>query len=359
MKTRICLLASVLCLLTSAGSAALHAQDIRVTADQLTAKLKEAKKPKSDKWNFSLLPIGMQKNPQIDYTMMGEVTTEGKKLPTPSVNNPVYYYPHAVGQHDMGDAYGGTKEIPYKSLEKQLLAALASNGYLPSDEQHPPTQLLLFTWGMHNRIDPMPDPDSDDGSDDSGDGSDASATDTSSMGGDMNVTADDNDIMNLLSRAKTIGGQKFADEFATALSDQLQWSGNTDYESNGPLRRFATRDDNTEALVYEIFNDCYFIIVTALDYEALKSNQRKTLWITRISTTSQGVNFEQTLPIMINNGAWFFGRETSTPEIVRKKAYKDARVDIGEATVVEYMTTGTTTTTGTTKPSTTTTGTTK
>jgi len=362
MKTRfqLSLLATTLCLLAAGATTALHAQDIRTTAEQLTQQIKAAKKPQSDKWHLSLLPVGLQKNPQIDYTIVTEMTTEGKKLPAPSVDKPVYYYPHAQGQHDVGDAYGGTKDIPYEALQKQLDNALTSNGYRPCDDQHQPTQVFFFVWGMHNRIDPMPDPDSDDS--DSGDSSDGSdATSTSDMGGDVSMSADDQDIMNLLGRAKTIGGQKFADEFATALADQLQWAGNTDYESNGPLRRFATRDDDTEALVYEIFNDCYYLIVYSLDAEALKNNQRKILWTTHISTTSQGVNFQQTLPIMINNGAYYFGRESDGIQIVRKRAYKNANVDIGEAQVVEYIS-GSTSTSGTAapaKPAPTTTGTNK
>jgi len=344
------------------------ASDISIagTADKLMEQLKAAKKPKSDKWKLSLLPVGLQKNPQIDYTIVTEMTDSGKKLPTPAMDKPIYYYPHAIGQHDVGDSYGGTKDIPYDYLKKQLDNALASNGYRPVDDDHrEPSQVLFFVWGMHNRIDPMPDPDSDDSdSGDSGDGSDA--TSMSDMGGDVSMTADDSDIMNLLGRAKTIGGQKFADEFATALSDQLQWAGNTDYESSGPLRRFATRDDDTEALVYEIFNDCYFLIVYSFDAEALKNNQKKLLWTTHISTTSQGVNFVQTLPIMITQGAYYFGRESDGIQIVRKNAYKSATVDMGELQVVNYLSDTTAASgtaaikpTGTTTPSTTTTGTAK
>ena len=346
-----------------------------ITAEQLEQQLKAAKKPKSDKWKLSLLPVGLQKNPQVDYTIITEMTDAGRKLPEPSFTKPVYYVPHSVGQKDVGDAYGGTKEVKFEFLKKQLDNALASNGYRPYAEGTPqPTQVLFFSWGMHNRIVPLEEPEqTDENSTDTGDGSgdtsvDASALDT---GGALTaVSADSNDIINLLGRAKTIGGNKFANEFATALADQLAWSGNTDYESNGPLRTFAERDPDTEALVYAIFNDCYFLIVYSMDAEALARKERKLLWTTRISTTSQGVSFEQTLPIMISNAAWYFGRPTDTPEIIRRKAYRDGRVDIGDLQVVGFET-GSTAATGTaapaakpatksaTKPSTTTSGTNK
>ena len=54
---------------------------------------------------------------------------------------------------------------------------------------------------------------------------------------------------------------------------------------------------------------------------------------------------------MINNAAYFFGRETNGPEIFPKRAYKSATVDIGEAQVVEYISgTATPATTGTAAP---------
>ena len=266
--------------------------------------IRPAKKPTSDKWAFSLLPVGLQKNPQVDFAIVTEMTDEGRKLPDPSYENPVYYVSHSIGQHDVGNAYGGTKPIQYAILKSKLDYALASNGYRPCDEAHPPTQVLFITWGMFNH----------------------------GRGGDI------------LSRAKLIGGQKFADEFAQAVRDQREWSGSL--RGNGPLRDFEQRDDLTETLVYAIFEECYYLLVTALETDALARNERKVLWTTKISTIARGVSFQSTLPIMINNASYFFGRETNGPELLRKRAYKRADVTIGDATVVEYMT-GTTSASGT------------
>jgi len=337
---------------------------LAATAAQLEKQIKAtktAKHPTSDKWRFSLLPPGLSKNPQIDYAIVTEMTNAGRKLPAPSADAPVYYIAHSVGQRNIGDAYGGTKDIPYAALQAQLDSALASNGYRPVDPQHPdhtPTQVLFFAWGMHNKIDPIPTEDaSPDSSSDETD-ADTAAADRGAAddypANDSETTSagmDTSPILNILSRAKTIGGKKFADEYANALADTIV--ARADY----PLRTFAERDETTDMLVYAVSNDCYYLIVTAYDYEALRTGQKHPLpllWVTRISTISQGVNFNATLPIMINNGAYFFGRETS-PEILRKRAYKTASVNIGEATVVEYITG----TSGTTAPKPATTGTTK
>jgi len=288
-----------------AACLALHAQQGIPTGIMQMPELKPAKKPTSDKWSFSFLPVGLQRNPQVDYAIVTEMTDEGRKLPTPSFDAPVYYISHSLGETDVGNAYGGTRPIEYALLENKLKSSLASNGYRPSDPSNPPTQVLFITWGMFNH----------------------------GQGGD------------LLSRAKLIGGQKFADEFAQAVREQRDTSGSL--RGNGPLRDFEQRDDLTETLVYAIFEECYYLLVTALDLEALRQNERRILWTTKISTIARGVSFQSTLPIMIDNASYFFGRETNGPEIVRKRAYKNASVTIGEASVVEYIS-GTTATSGTT-----------
>ena len=328
---RLCLLSSVLCLLVLLP---LRAQNLQLPA------IKAAQKPKSDKWVFSILPVGIQKNPQVDYAIVTEMTNEGRKLPEPSFDNPVYYKPWPMGERDVGDAYGGTKPIPYEFLKTQLSNSLASNGYRLCDDEHPPTQVLFFTWGMHNKIDTSlgneddsGDTPADDGTGtgdnatgDSGDAADNGAGASAGAGNSLAAVADSSVYANLLSRAKIVGGKKFAREYAQALMDGSQ-----------AMSDFARRDDLTETLVYEIQNECYYLLVTAVDAEALKRKERKPLWTTTISTISQGIAFQSTLPMMISNVAYFFGRETNGAEIVRKRAVRQGNVTIGDATVVEYI----------------------
>ena len=358
---------------------------------QPAQSVKAAKRPKSDKWRLSFLPVGLQRNPQIDYVIVTELTDAGRKLPVPSFDKPVYYIAHSQGQMNAGDATGGAKDITFDSLQKTLDAALASNGYRPYDPEHPkniPTQVFFFTWGVQNRKDmavadsndpngfhvlaggvllngddadpnsyitkdaPIDDGTSDDSSSGSGDSADSTTDDGTTDTSDEIAIATD-DIKNLFARAKIVGGQKFAAEFTAAAVRQLQVTdGALDYSQSGPLADFVNRDDTTQSLVYTIVNDCYYLMVYSYDLEALKNKQKKLLWVTRIATTARGVSFEKTLPIMINNGAYYFGRETENPEILRKRAYKNATVDIGEAQVVEFMS-GSTATTGTAKPATT------
>ena len=352
---------SVLCLLASAFCpASLRAQDFTVPGAMPSLQLpdiKPAKKPQSDKkWAFSLLPVGLQKNPQVDYVIFTEMTNEGRKLPEPSHANPVFYIASAVGQRDVGDAYGGTKPIPYEKLRRLLDNSLASNGYIlttADSTERPPSQVLFFAWGMHNKIDTsgMGFDDGGDTTIDSGDGAVSADGDTGDGGGASpqfsSIAADTSGLANLLSRAKIVGGKKFAAEYRQAMM-----------EGRMAMRQFAERDETTETLVYAVQNECYYLLVTSLDAEALARREKKVLWTTTISTISRGVSFDETLPIMVNNVSWFLGRETVVAEILTKRAYKSATVEIHEPTVVEFIS-GTTSATGTTaKPAPATTGTT-
>jgi len=379
-------------------------------APQLTLQplpeLRPAKKPKSDKWRFTLLPVGLQINPKVDYTVFTEMTDAGRKLPEPSFANPVYYLAHTTGQTDTGDTYSGIKEIPYQKLQQILNTSLASNGYRPADAAHPPTQVLFFSWGRHNKIELAVNAELMSENDIL-----KALTEPPDPGArrvlEKVVAREDirNTLENIIARAKIIGGKKFAievthalvarsitparliddaihvlksgdidafdpdapeqaraddleqtraDDLIQALTDAVTESFASEVDqsfANHHFDNFSTDTDLTNTLCYAVENDCYYLLVMSMDAEALsRYKQREVLWITRITTVSQGLNFEQTLPIMINNASYYFGRETAVPEIILKRAYKNASVEIGEAQVVDYITGASGTTTGATKP---------
>jgi len=309
-------LLSALCLLTFAFP--LHAQTQPAppkfnaagitTAAQLQQEIMAAKRPKSDKWSLSLPPNDFQGYRHIDYIVVAELTDAGLALPVPDFHKRVYY------------TCGNTHDSGYEFLQKQLCPALVLNGYWPSDADHPPTQVIFFAWGVHKRMEAA-------GNTDNG----------------VDVSANSNDIIDLLTRAKTVGGEKFADEFARALAGQLEWSETSASSQNGPLRHYAERYRVTKApLVQEIFNNCYYLIVYSLDFEAFSKNQKKLLWITRISTThittpSQGLSLGARLPIMMNDGGYFCGRETDSPEIMMQFPYKNTGVPISDKMVAPYI----------------------
>ena len=298
------------------------------TAAQLQQEIMDAKCPKSDKWPLSLPPDSQQKNWYIYYAVVTELTDAGQALPVPDFEKPVYCILHFVGQQDDLKTYGWTHGGVSEFLQKQLTTELAPNGYRPSDADHPPTQVLFCVRSAHNRMET------------------ARNTDNG-----LDVSANSDDIIDLLTRAKAVGGEKFADEFARALAGQLEWPGTSGSTQDGPLRCFAERDDTTRSLVYEIFNDCYYLTIYSFDIEALRNNQKKALWTTRISIPVRATSLEATLSLMSNSSAYYFGRKTDGPEIVRIRSIRTAAMPISmpEPKVVEYIT-GTTSSSGTVAP---------
>ncbi len=278
-----------------------------------------AKKPQSSKWTFSFLPVAFQKNPLLDFTVLTEMTDYGRKLPPPSFKRPVYYMSFSNGQQDKGPGYGGKNAMAFEQLDKRLLQALASAGYRPSDKEHPATQVLIFTWGEHNRVDMLTNTDED-------------GTTAKNRYG-----VDSSNFDNLMSRAHLVGGKQFAEELAQALKDQALMGGTG---IHSPLERFKERNTLTSSLVDQVFDDCYYVVVSAYDLLALAGplREKRLLWRTRMSTAAQGVSLEQTMPGMLENGAYYFGREMKAPEIIIKRIMREGKVEIGEATVQEYIT---------------------
>jgi len=298
--------------------------------------IKPAGKPKSLKWAFSFLPIAFQRNPVLDFTVITEMTDEGRALPPPSFDKPVYFMSYSNGQHDQGDAYGGKNSVTFEQAQKLFLAALASAGYRPADATHPATQLLIFTWGAHNRVD-ISDGDGGDGSV-SGDDSDGGDGGGGGSGKQGQYGVDSSNYSNIIVRARLVGGDRFAEELAQALTDQaLAGRGNTPLNA---FERFRTRDSLTSSLVDQVFDDCYYVAISSYDFHALAGPAHKKilLWRTKMSTAAQGVSLAQTIPGLLENGSWYFGRDMSGPEIVTKRIMRKATVEIGEATVQEYIT---------------------
>jgi len=232
-------------------------------------------------FSFSLLPAGLQRNPQTDFTIVTETTAEGRKLKPPTPDKPVYYITYSLGRRDIGDNYGGAKEIPFQKLEKRITDSLAASNYRPADKEHSPAQILFIVWGLHNKIDPLPLV-----SHAAGRGSGAFGVSR------LESTIIRDNISNFLSRAKTVGGQKFADEFAHVLTEELAWPGGSISAQGGvdggPLQHFRERDELTGILVDQIFEDCYYLSATAYDIATLKRGDKKILWSTRISTVALG-----------------------------------------------------------------------
>ena len=266
-------------------------------------------------WNFSLLPKAFQRKPQIDMTVFTTVTDAGRLVAPASPDHPVYYVVYPGGFREFGGSYAGVHPPPVADLERVMKKALASQGYLPAtDAAHRPSVLVVFTWGMHSRLDPMTE----------------------------NISPQAM-LRNMLERAALVGGLGFANQVGKAYEERAlsQLSGpafaDASFNLIDPVHRLTEGSVKSEYLMDQIWDDIYFVVASAYDYASVAQGKRTLLWRTNMTVNTGGVNMKETLPPLIATAAPFFGHETEGPEALQRRINRKGQVDIGQATVVEYM----------------------
>jgi hypothetical protein len=290
---------------------------------------KAEEKPKSG-WVFSLLPKSVQQNPNLDLTVVTEVTDAGKKFPQASPQKPIYYQPVSSGYHPLGDTSAADNAVSKETILRILERSLTANGYLPEKlPEHPATIAVFYVWGSDNLF-VEPDPD--------------------------NPTTDSEKVTrNILDRAALVGGEKFAAQMLqlfvqaneeAAANTQLPVNdpsgevtaiapvmGQDQLDFSNPVYRFKQRNVKNAFLVDQAVSDCYYVVASAYDYKEL-SKRKILLWRTRMTCNSQGVSQEQSLPALIASAGPYFGKEMPEPEILTKRSVREGKVDVGPATVV-------------------------
>jgi len=231
---------------------------------------------------------------ELTFAVITEFPGGGRKLPPPTAENPAYVLLQSGKQHDYGEGHAGQKSPP-ENLVEQAIAAVAPQGRAPKI-------LLTFIWGSH---------------------------------GSSEAGTQDAGLRNLLDRAALVGGVKFKEDLRDALKqedavesttpkqtwgtkmDGVNAAGNI-FKSISPMELFRRRDLTTERLVDLIADDCYYVVITAIDYEALARGERKVLWRTKLSTGTRSVALAEAVPAMIRSGAPFIGCEMAEPKVIMK-----------------------------------------
>lgn len=242
---------------------------------------------------FSLVPKSFQKDPNLDVIVVTEMSKEARALPTPSAAHPTYILVQDSGERTEGDPVGGERQPKTDVLRHGMLKALAVNGYIPADALHPATQIVNFVWGSFNAL---------------------------------NFTGEGDDLeqQNVAERAALVGGLKFSNEYMKA------------YLQGGPFwTAFKHRDPHTEWLCDRAGGDLYFIMATAYDIEAAKNGVKKPLWQTKMSTDSNGITMDESVPTLVVNSGAFFGRPTNGASRLSRPVIRDGQVEIGTPVEVD------------------------
>jgi len=255
-------------------------------------------------YSFTLLPRAFQQHPVLAISVITDVTPEGKKCPPPTAANPCYYYCHSSGYHQEGQGASEEGSVSNENMMKWVQKALASQNYLPGNKEHPATLILFFFWGVHSKLDLNASENGDNGFRDVG-------------------------HHNLLSRAALVGGAGFAKELAKAI-EQRDLSGGPTWSFLDPVYRFANRDALTSNLMEQVFDDCYYVVISAFDAFAFAQGEKKLLWRTKMSTPAQSVSLAETASALVASGGPFLGREMLQASIVGKRISRSGTVELGE-----------------------------
>jgi hypothetical protein len=90
-----------------------------------------------------------------------------------------------------------------------------------------------------------------------------------------------------------------------------------------------------EQLVGELEDDRYYVILAAFDFQsAIKSRDRKILWITRFSLVAHGNDFDRSIDRMVQAAASYFGRASNG---LHRERMPNGRAIPGKLEVIDYQ----------------------
>jgi hypothetical protein len=253
-------------------------------------EMSPAVRRESGRLSFELLPKAFQKNPQLEMTVVSELTPYGRTLPPASPARPVYYLGVNSGLLERGDGVAGDHPPDANYLGRLLATALRTNGFLPATNLHHATQVLFFHWGTHYAMD-----------------------------FDMRALFPEKAYRELLERAGLVGGTSFKQSLVRQIS-----YGETIVDPS------AKRD----FLASQASSNLYFIIVSAYDYAALAHKDRRLIWRANLTVAAAGVSMTDSLPALVLTGGPYFGRDLPESEILFRRVQRGV-VGLGPARVIE------------------------
>jgi len=317
-------------------------------------------------WLSFLVPKTFERNPEVDFNVITEMTPAGRELAPPSPDDPVFYRLHQVGYLRRGQGAPAHEATPPPDLLMQAMQdALAANGYrIVAEEDQPAELLVVFYWGSYTSA-----------------GWDAEAANAETDGPPRVRTESSDDLLplvlsdltkreELLERAALVGGLEFAAEMQDVLNKEVDYEdvrinesrlaefmsgaggvfvGGTTlggavagdvsnaFNTFNPFYRFKNRDKRTRYLVEQAFGSFYFVVASAYEFSSVAQDQRILLWRTKMTVNSNGVAMTETLRPMIASAGPYFGIEMKGTATVAERISRNTSVDLGPTEVIEYL----------------------
>jgi hypothetical protein len=232
-----------------------------------------------------------------------DVTPAGALRGPASPDHPVYYVAVSAGYRDFGGIIAGDKLPKSRDMVRTVALVLAKQGYLPADDQHPPTQCIIFSWGT---LYPMM---------------------FSDYPWNLNLPARQTNRTAML---RFLGGDKLGlvSEHPDPWIDSMLLPG---------LTRF---NPSAEAIASAARADLYAIMLAGYAFPVARPGRPQLLWRTKVSCPAAGLVLADTLPTMMSIAGPYIGRDTKAPVWVNASEKFRPEVRIGDLKVEEYIDSG-------------------
>ncbi len=235
----------------------------------------------------------------VQVIAVTDTTPAGLLRRPASPQNPIYYLAVSAGYRDFGGIIAGEKVPPKEQVFSAIAKVLAKQGYLPANNEHPATILMLWTWGTMNT--------------------------------DRFYTGNPDDLegrqVNRNQLLRFMGGYKvgLVSKEAGAFQDSFMLPG------------AIFRDADSEMISDLASEDLYVAAIAAYDAAAAARKEKMLLWTTKISCPSRGLAMNETLPAMLMLAGPYIGKETVKPVSVKATDKFKPKVEIGDPTTVEFL----------------------
>lgn len=231
-------------------------------------------------------------DPLDDLTVaVTDLTEAGRQRPIPSPSQPVYYVGLNAGYRVYAGAEtAGDPPPDQKTMLSVITQVLAEQGFHAADAAHPATQLIACSWGVigsggHNLIGP-------------GTG------------------------------IEFLGAAKLG-----FMEEPERLLGTTPMD----VARRNLRSGKAETISQMAHDRLYAVVLRAYDLESTRTGKAEQLWETRIACSSTSGSLAKALPSIVVSAKRAVGRETAEPVVRNAARTRDAWVEIGESSVVEYI----------------------
>jgi len=224
--------------------------------------------------------------PGPDVLVVGDAATAMPEEFQPTPQKAIYYVLLGSAERTLGAAWAGEPQPKKEVLEKEVMRVLASQNFQRTQLGGPIPQLaIIVSWGSANMM-----------TDDLEETDDAGEITTTTI------------VWNRREIASLVGADK--------------------------ARHQMLSGSEAEAINDAARQDRLYLMVAAFDAQALAKKQKKLIWRTRMSIESRRTSLPESLVVMLDSAAPYFGRSTELPVFVDDNVRRKAEVKIGTPVVV-------------------------